>query len=464
MSKKLNEVILANFILNEKYCRKILPFFKEDYFTEATDKIVFNEIAYFVETYNALPSKEALIISIEGNTEIGVDASTQAIELISSVDVDYQKPNFEWLVSSSEKFCKDAAVVNALMESIHIIDGDSKDFNKDAIPTILSDALAVSFDTNIGHDYFNDASSRYDSYILDEDRIPFDIDILNKITRGGLPGKSLTLFLGGTGTGKTHVMCHLTTSYLKNSKNVLYITLEMSEEKIGERIDANVVNTNIGELKIIGKDNFITRIDSLHKKTQGKLVIKEYPMHSASAANFKALIDELKIKKNFIPDVVVIDYLGICASSRHKSSRNINSNSYYQSVAEELRALGQYYNIPVISSVQTNRSGSTNSDLGLTDIADSFGICMTGDLVLGIITNDELASLNQIMLTVLKNRYNSLDYYKKFLVGVDRAKMRLFNLEDSVNENAKNIPEPKIEPSFFSKKVDKASEYSQWKI
>ena len=455
MSKTINKVILANFILNETYARKILPFFHEDYFAEPVDKLVFNEIESFIESYNSIPTKEALTIAIHGNSEISKELSNQALALIEDVDVDYQKPNVEWLAKESEKFVKDAAVINSLSLACEILDGKHESLSRDAIPKILSDALAVSFDTNIGHEYFKDAGTRYDSYLLEEDRIPFDIDILNKITRGGLPGKTLTLFLGGTGTGKTHIMCHLATSYLKNSKNVLYITLEMSEEKIGERIDANMVNTNIGDLKQIGKEPFMSKITAINKKIQGELVIKEYPMHSASAANFKALIDELKIKRNFIPDVVLIDYLGICASSRHKNSRNVNSNSYYQSVAEELRALGQFYNIPVISSVQTNRTGSTSSELGLTDIADSFGICMTGDLVLGIVTNDELAGLNQIMLTVLKNRFNSLDYYKKFLVGVDRGKMRLFNLENSVNVDTKDIPTPYVDSDVFEKKQSK---------
>ncbi len=462
MSKKINEVILANFILNETYCRKILPFFKDEYFSTEVDKLVFNEIENFVEAYNCLPSKEALIISIEAK-DISSTDKLNAITLIEDVDQDYQKPNLTWLTDESEKFCKNAAVINALSAACGILDGVDENLSRDAIPKILSDALAVSFETSIGHEYFKDAEARYDSYVLEEDRLPFDIEILNKITRGGLPGKTLTLFLGGTGTGKTHVMCHLGTSYLKSGKNVLYITLEMSEEKIGERIDANLVNVNIGDLKQLGKDPFMSKIAAINKKTQGELIIKEYPMHSASAANFKALIDELKIKKNFIPDVVLIDYLGICASSRHKNSRNVNSNSYYQSVAEELRALGQFYNIPVITSVQTNRTGSTNSDLGLTDIADSFGICMTGDLVLGIVTNDELAGLNQIMFTTLKNRFNSLDYYKKFLVGVDRAKMRLFNLEDSVNTNTKDIPTPYVNTDVFEKKSSGKRDFTGFK-
>lgn len=456
MSKKINEVILANFILNEKFMRKILPFFKEDYFTEQSDKIIFNEIESFVENYNALPSKEAIVIAIQGNIKLSKEFTTQAISIVETIDEDYQKPNFEWLSSSAEKFCKDAAIVNALMESVRIIDGDDTNTSKDGIPKILADALAVSFNTDIGHDYFKDASDWYDHYSKVEDRLEFDIDILNKITRGGLPGKTLTMFLGGTGAGKSNILCHLASSYLKNGKNALYISLELSEEQVSERIHANMINVNINDLSKIGKDSFTSKISKLREKTQGNLIIKEYPMRSAHAGHFKALIDELKIKKNFIPDVVLIDYLGICASSRYRDGgRGVNTNTYFQSVAEELRGMGQYYNIPIISAIQTNRSGSTNSDLDMTDSADSFGVAMTADLFLGVVSNDELASLNQLMFFVLKNRFNDLNYYKKFLTGVERAKMRLYNLEESVNTNIKDIPEPYVDENMFEKKSNK---------
>jgi len=451
MAKEINEIILANFILNEKFTRKIIPHFKSEYFANNVDKIIFEQIELFVDTYNAPPSKEALVIAIKGNAKFTGENVVTAIEFIEGVEKDYEKPNFEWLCNTSEKFCKDQAVVNALMESIRIIDGDSKDLSKDAIPDILSKALAVGFNTAIGHDYFENAAYRYDQYSIEEDRIKFDISILNKITRGGLPGKTLTLFLGGTGTGKTHVMCHLATAYLKDGKNVIYITLEMSEEKISERIDANMLNVNIGELNRMGKEAFTSRLNSIEKKTQGKLIVKEYPMHGSSAANFKALIDELAIKKSFKPDVVIVDYLGICASSRYRNSKGINTNTFYQSVAEELRALGQYYDIPIISSVQTNRSGSTNSELGLTDMADSFGVAFTGDLVIGLVTNEELSAESKLMMRVLKNRFNALDYYGKFLVGSDRPKFRLYDLEDDVNEKPTYaIDDEEDEIPFFS--------------
>jgi replicative DNA helicase len=455
MSKTINKVILANFILNETYARKILPFFHEDYFAEPVDKLVFNEIESFIESYNSMPTKEALTIAIHGNSEISKELSNQALALIEDVEIDYQKPNVEWLTKESEKFVKDAAIINALSAACGILDGNDETLSKDSIPKLLADALAVSFETNIGHDYFDDAGKRYDSYTLDEDRLPFDIDILNKITRGGLPRKSLTIFLGGTGTGKTNILCHLSKSYVKLNKNVLYITFEMSEDRIGERVDANMINISINELSKLGKDEFLSKISKIRAKTTGTFILKEYPMHSASAANVKALIDELRIKKNFIPDVVLIDYLGIMASTRYRNAGGVNTNTYYKSVAEELRGLGQYYNIPVITAVQTNRGGSTTSELSLTDMADSFAVACTGDLVLGLVTNEELAEANQLLIITLKNRHNDLSYYKKFLVGVDRGKMRLYNLEDNVNTNTKDIPTPYVDTDVFEKKQNK---------
>ena len=464
MAKSTNEVILSNFILNETFTRKILPFFKAEYFTTITDKIIFTEIEQFVEKYNSVPTKEALAISINNQPDYGTDASRRAIEFIESVDVDYEKPNLDWLVETSEKFCKNAAVIIAITESLEIIDGKDQKQSRDAIPQILSKALAVSFDNNIGHDYFSNAENRYIQNTIDEERLEFDLEIFNKITRGGLPDKTLTLFLGGTGTGKTNVMCHLATSYSLAGKNVLYITLEMSEEKIGERIDANMLNINIGDLKKLGKEAFTSRLSKIASKSQGKLIIKEYPMHSASAATFKALVDELQIKANFVPDVILVDYLGICASSRYRGNHSVNTNTYYQSVAEELRGLAQYYKLPVISSIQTNRTGSTNSDLSLTDMADSFGIAMTGDLVIGLVSNDELAELNQMLFIVLKNRHNDLNYYKKFLQGIDRGKMRVYDLEEGINEKETIAPVIEQEPSFFDKKSDNKHDFSQFKI
>lgn len=466
MSKKINEIILANFILNEKFTRKIIPHFKTEYFSEEVDKLVFDEIDNFVNSFNTLPTKEALIISIENKPEIGVDISNRAISFISDIEEGYESPNFDWLVKTSEKFCKDAAVVNALMTSIKIIDGDDKEFSKDAIPGILSNALAVTFDSHIGLDCLDDAEAWYDEYIKVEDRLPFDIEILNKITRNGLPGKSLTVFLGGTGTGKTNILCHFAASYARDGKNVLYITLELDEHKITERLNANLLSVNINDLIKLGKEAFMTRINKLKEKTLGKIIVKEYPMRSAHAGHFKALVEELKIKKNFKPDVILVDYLGICSSARYRDgSRGINTNTFFQSVAEELRGMAQFYNVPVITAIQTNRSGSTNSDIDMTDSADSFGIAMTADLFLGVVTNDDLANLNQLMLFVLKNRYNDLNYYKRFLVGVERAKMMLYDLESSVNEkDVMKVAEQVREEVFTSKKETNKHDFSGFKI
>jgi replicative DNA helicase len=459
MASSIDSLILTNLIMDVEYNRKVIPHLMEEYFHSNTDKIIFNEIKDFIEKYNTTPTKEALAIQIQSKKGINAGDFKESIEFINNIDKDYEKQDFNWLVKTTEKFCKDKAVFNGVMDAISIIDGEDKKRTQDAIPGILTDALAVSFDSNIGHDYFADSESRYDKYSEDLKRLPFDIDILNKITRGGLPPKTLTLFLGGTGTGKTNIKCHCATAHIKMGKNVLYITNEMSEEKIGERIDANMLNVELDKLESMGREAFTTRLHKLSSKTNGKLIIKEYPMHSAHSGHFKALIEELRIKKNFIPDVVYIDYLGICASARYKSSTGINTNTYYGSVAEELRALGQFYNIPVVSSIQTNRSGSTNSDLGLTDIADSFSIAMAADLVIGIVTNDELAALNQMLFVILKNRHNDVNYYKKFLLGVDRAKMRLYNLDDSVSRV------PDIQPITSQvKQSDKKRDFSGFDI
>ncbi len=462
MAKTINQIIISNLILHETYCRKVLPFFKTEYFTEYADKFVFDEIESFVTKFNALPTKEALIISVD-NSEKSGEEKESAKRLIESIDEDYQRPNFNWIVEQSEKFCKDAAIVNALMQSVEIIDGVSKTFSRDSIPDILSKALAVSFDTNIGHDYFKDAADWYDKHIKVEDRLPFDIDILNKITRGGLPGKSLTVLLGGTGAGKSNILCHFATAYMQLGKRVLYITLELDEHKINERIHANMLNVPINDLNKLGKDAFNSRISKLRDKTNGNLIVKEYPMRSAHAGHFKALVEELKIKKDFMPDVILVDYLGICASASYRDGSRVNTNTYFQSVAEELRGMGQYYDIPVITAIQTNRSGSTNSELDMTDSADSFGVAMTADLFLAVVSNDELAQLNQLMFFVLKNRYNDLNYYKKFLLGVERAKMRLYNLEDNVNTDIPDIIEPQVDENTFNKKSNK-KDYSQFKI
>jgi replicative DNA helicase len=448
MAGRVEDTILTNLIMNVEYMRQCIPHLTGEYFHEPSDKILFDEISDFVAKYNTIPTKEALGISISEKNIAGRNDSpdySAAFSFVQTVDEGYEKPNTQWASDITEKFCQDKALFNGIVAALDIMEGRDKTISKDGIPEMLSKALAVSFDHNIGHNYIKDAEARYDYYTKIETRIPFDIDILNKITRGGLPEVCLGVFLGGTGTGKTNLMCHFAADYLKQGYNVLYITLEMQQERIGERIDANLLNVPIADVVKLGKEAFMGRINKLEAKTQGELIIKEYPMRSAHAGHFKALIDELKLKKDFRPDIILVDYLGICASARYKNGSNVNTNTFFQSVAEELRAISQHYKVPVVTAIQTNRTGSTNSDLDMTDSADSFGIAMTADLFIGLHTNDDLAALNQLMMKVLKNRFNDVNYYKKFMVGVDRAKMRIFNLEETAQVSA---PEDDELPEF----------------
>lgn len=410
--------------------RKCIPHLTVDYFHQESDRLLFEEISDYVVKYNSSPTKEALQIAISEKNK-GAEHFDEALKFLECVDQNYNQPKLQWAVDVTEKFCQDRALFNATVEALDIMEGRHKTLSKEVIPELLSKALAVSFDHNIGHNYLKDAEARYDYYTRVESRIPFDIEILNLITRGGLPDICLAVLLGGTGTGKTNILCHFAGDYLKQGKNVLYITLEMAQERIAERIDANLLNVDIKDIEKLGKDAFMNRINKVASKTHGELYIKEYPMRSAHAGHFKALIDELKLKKDFIPDVILVDYLGICASARYKNGAPVNTNTYFQAVAEELRAISQHYRKPLITAIQTNRNGSTNSDLDMTDSADSFGIAMTADLFLGLYSNEELASLNQLMMKVLKNRFNDINYYHKFMVGVERSKMRLYNLEES---------------------------------
>lgn len=446
---RVEETILTNLIVNNEYMRKCLPHLLGEYFHAPSERLLFDEISDYVSKYNGIPSREALNIHISeknvaGNMAANADRAA-ALEFLESISPEYQLPNIQWASDVTEVFCQDKALFNGIVSALDIMEGRDTSMSKSAIPEMLSKALAVSFDHNIGHNYLKDAGERYDFYTKVESRIPFDIDILNKITRGGLPDVCLGIFLGGTGTGKTNLLCHFGSDYLKQGKNVLYITLEMQQERIAERIDANLLNVPIDAIKSLGKEAFMGRIAKIEAKTHGELIIKEYAMRSAHAGHFKALIDELKLKKEFVPDVILIDYLGICASARYKNGSSVNTNTFFQSVAEELRAISQHYKVPVLTAIQTNRSGSTNSDLDMTDSADSFGIAMTADLFIGLHTSDELAALNQLMMKVLKNRFNDVNYYRKFMVGVDRAKMRIFNLEESAQltppEDDDDLPE-----------------------
>jgi archaellum biogenesis ATPase FlaH len=419
-------------IYNEEYTRKVLPFINSNYFSDNTEKVLFKEIFEFVNNYKTLPSHEALVINLtesKGLTETEVGS---AIELLNEIKLNKdEKVENKWLSEQTEKFCQDKAIYNAIMESVSILDNRNGKKTKGEIPKLLADALGVSFDSHIGHDYINDYSERFDFYHKVEQRIPFDLDFFNKITKGGLPTKTLNIALAGTGVGKSLFMCHMAASCLSQGQNVLYITMEMAEEKIAERIDANLLNITLDELHVIPKEDYERKFGVVKNKTQGKLIIKEYPTASASTLHFRALINELALKKSFKPDIIFIDYLNICCSSRVKPGANINSYMYIKSIAEELRGLAVENVVPIVSATQTTRSGFTNSDPGLEDTSESFGLPATADFMFALITNEELQALNQILVKQLKNRYSDPNQYKRFVIGIDRAKMKLYDVEES---------------------------------
>ncbi len=426
--------ILSQLINSESYARKVLPFLKEEYFQTVTDRLLLTKIKEYMDKYNVPPSKEALVIELDSEElrEVDYNESVSQVERMS-VDED---TNEQWLVDKTEEFCQEKAVYNAIMESIHIIDGKNKNKTKQAIPQVLSEALAISFDNHIGHDFIEDHQQRFDFYHHKEERVPFDLDYMNKITKGGIPRKSLNIILAGTGVGKSLAMCHFAASNMMQGKNVLYITMEMAEEKIAERIDANLLNVKVDELVNLPKDIYNKKIHDLEQRTPGRLIIKEYPTASAHSGHFRHLINELKIKRNFVPDIIYIDYLNICSSSRTKAiGGSINSYTYIKAIAEELRGLAVEKNVPIVSATQTTRSGFTNSDLGLEDTSESFGLPATADFMFAIINSDELEQLGQLMVKQLKNRYNDPTMYKRFVIGVDRAKMRLYDVEQSAQSD-----------------------------
>jgi replicative DNA helicase len=430
---KVEFLILRNFLHNEKYTRKVIPFVKSEYFEDVNQKIVFEEILNFVQNYNQLATKEVLSIEVEKRKDINDDSYKEIIHLIECLD---DVPvEFEWLVNTTEKWCRDRAIYLALMESIHIADGKDEKKNPDSIPSILSDALAVSFDAHVGHDYLEDYEKRYESYHRKEEKIEFDLDYFNKITKGGLPNKTLNIALAGTGVGKSLFMCHVASSVLLQGRNVLYITLEMAEERIAERIDANLLNVPIQDISELPKSTFETKVNNLAKKTQGTLIIKEYPTASAHSGHFKSLLNELALKKSFRPDIIFIDYLNICASSRFRGGNNVNSYTLVKSIAEELRGLAVEFNVPIVSATQTTRSGYGSSDVELTDTSESFGLPATADLMFALISTEELEELGQILVKQLKNRYNDPTIFKRFVVGIDRAKMRLYDVEQSAQKD-----------------------------
>jgi len=429
---KIEFLILKNLLHNEEYLRKTVPFLKKEYFQDNNQKIVFEEIFNFVSEYNEVPTKEILSIEIEKRKDINETSFKEVTHLIGCLDDD--PVEFEWLTDTTERWCRDRAIYLALLESIAIADG-KEEKTADAIPSILSDALAVSFDNHIGHDYLQDYQERYESYHRREDKIPFDLEYFNKITKGGLPNKTLNIALAGTGVGKSLFMCHLASSTLLEGRNVLYITLEMAEEKIAERIDANLLNVNIQEITDLPQTMFESKVTNLAQKTQGTLIIKEYPTASAHSGHFKSLISELALKKSFKPDIIFVDYLNICASSRYRGNSNINSYSYIKAIAEELRGLAVETNVPIVSATQTTRSGFGSSDVELTDTSESFGLPATADLMFALISTEELEPLGQIVVKQLKNRYNDPTINKRFIVGIDRAKMRLYDCEQSAQED-----------------------------
>ena len=431
--ERIETTILRNLVFNEEYSRKVIPFIQPDYFEQRTEKIIFEEITQFIVKYGNAITTEALAIELENRTDLSETEVKETREITSSL-TDAPADN-KWLEDTTEKWCRDRAIYIALMESINIADGDDKEKNRDAIPSILSDALAVSFDNHIGHNYLEDYKERYESYHKKEDRIPFDLEYFNKITKGGLPNKTLNVALAGTGVGKSLFMCHMASSVLLNGRNVLYITMEMAEEKIAERIDANLLNVPIQDLADLPRTSFENKVTNLANKTQGQLIIKEYPTASAHSGHFKALLNELALKKSFKPDIIFVDYLNICASSRYKGSANINSYTLVKSIAEELRGLAVEAEVPIVSATQTTRSGYGSSDVDLTDTSESFGLPATADLMFALISTEELEQLGQIMVKQLKNRYNDLSVFKRFVVGIDRAKMRLYDCEQTAQDD-----------------------------
>ena len=431
--ERIETTILRNLVFNEEYSRKVIPFIQPDYFEQRTEKVVFQEIVHFIVKYGSAITVEALQIELENRSDLTESEIKEVREISQSLHdsaVDSQ-----WLLDTTEKWCRDRAIYLALMESIHIADGNDEKKNRDAIPSILSDALAVSFDNNIGHDYLKNYEERYEFYHKKEEKIPFDLEYFNKVTKGGLPNKTLNIALAGTGVGKSLFMCHVASSVLLQGRNVLYITMEMAEEKIAERIDANLLNVPIQDLTDLPKKTFENKVTNISKKTQGTLIIKEYPTASAHSGHFKALLNELALKKSFKPDIIFIDYLNICASSRYKSGMSVNSYSYIKAIAEELRGLAVEANVPIVSATQTTRSGYGSSDVELTDTSESFGLPATADLMFALISTEELEQLGQLMVKQLKNRYNDPTIYKRFIVGIDRAKMRLYDCEQTAQKD-----------------------------
>jgi len=451
---RIEQKILASLIHNEEYCRKVAPFVEPSYFQERLEKVVAEETLGFFSKYNKLPTQDIIKIELNNRKDITDKELQEAQRIVDMLHKD--RTDETWLIENTEKFCKDRSVYNAILESIKIIDGKDTKLTQDSIPKILQDALSISFDQHVGHNYLADANERYDFYHRKEEKVAFDLDMLNKITSGGMSKKSLNVVLAGTGAGKSLFMCHVASSTLMQGRNVLYITMEMAEEKIAERIDANLMNLSMDELKVVDRAAFTNRVDKISKKTQGKLIIKEYPTASAHSGHFRALLEEIKGKLDFIPDLLIIDYLNICSSARLKMGASVNSYMYIKSIAEELRGLAVEYNIPILTATQTTRGGFNNSDVELTDTSESFGLPATADLMIALIRSEELDELNQIMVKQLKNRYADPSYYKRFVIGVDRSKMKLYYCEESAQTGLTDSGQdtgPIFDKSNFGKRM-----------
>ena len=460
MSQTIERTALSQLVSNEEFARKVLPHMRGDYFSDRTEKTIFEEITKFVEKYQKIPTQTSLEIEVQSRKDLNESDYKKVVEVIKtleSTDVD-----FDWLVDTTEQFCKDKAVYNAIVEGIQIIDGKDKNRDVSAIPSILTDALAVGFDNAVGHDYLLDSDSRYDYYHTVEEKIPFDLEFFNKITKGGLPPKTLNIALAGTGVGKSLFMCHVAANCLSQGKNVLYITLEMAEERIAERIDANLMNISMEDLHDLPKQMFDDKIAKIIKATSGTLIVKEYPTASANSSHFRGLLKELAIKKTFKPDIIFIDYLNICASSRFKGATNVNSYMYIKAIAEELRGLAVESNLPIMSATQTTRSGFVSTDVGLEDTSESFGLPATADLMFALISNEELDELNQIAIKQLKNRYNDPTINKRFVLGIDRAKMRLFDVK--LSEQTDIVDSGQLPEDVFAEPVFDENDFGGFKV
>ena len=460
--ERIERTALRNLIHNEEYSRKVLPFIKEDYFSDRLERLLFKEIYRFITKFNALPTKEALSIEINDSKDITEDEYKKITDIIATLNP--EKINLEWLVETTEKFCKDRAIHNAILSGIQIIDGKDKKHTPEYLPEMLSDALSVSFDQKVGHDYLLETKERFDFYKKKEERLELDLEFFNKITRGGIPSKTLNICLAGTGVGKTMFMTHLASSILLQNKNVLYITMEMAEERIAERIDANLLNVGMSDLEELPYQMYETKINKLQSKTTGTLIIKEYPTASAHTGHFKNLMSELALKKSFKPDILFVDYLNICASARFKPGANVNSYTYIKAIAEELRGLAVEYDIPIFSATQTTRGGYISSDVGLEDTSESFGLPATADFMFALISSEELEEKNQIMVKQLKNRYNDPTLNRKFIVGVDRSKMRLYDVEQSAQSDLVDSGQESFTDKDLDNKFKQLGKFSDFKI